>query len=225
MMKEMKFAAIFLIILFFSLKAEINAQIRYNPGEVQVWKNGTVVLVSGDTVSGAITYHCREDVVEVTKDDTSISTFSPVNVEYFTVINDYTGRQQLFRTFYWDQGRSNTDFKKPSFFEQLNDGSYTLIIREEYIQKNKSAANDISPYGIEYDARTSVDGYFVNEIRPLYYILLPDGDIVPLKRVRKDLLDLCGKKSRLVKKYAKKNKLSFDKPNELTAIVNYYNTL
>lgn len=225
MRKEIKLAVNGLVVLLFCFNAELKAQIRYIPAEVQVWSYGSVVLESGDTISGSITYHCKQDVVEVTKVDLSLSTFSPVNVKYFTVINDYTGEQQLFRTLYWDQGKESTDFKRPFFFEQLNEGNYTLIIREEYTQKNRGAANDASPYGREYDLRRSIDGYFVNEVRPLYYILLPDGDIIPLKHTRKDLLNLCGKKSRQVKRYAKQNKLSFEKRNELTAIVNFYNTL
>jgi hypothetical protein len=225
MRKKMKFAALSFVVLFQLFSTELNAQIKYNPGEVQVWKEGSVVLLSGDTIAGSIAYHCREDVVEITKEDLSISTFSAVNVDHFTVINDYTGKEQLFRTLYWDQGKENTDFKKPSFFEQLNEGNFTLIIREEYVQRNTGTASATGPYGKEYDIRSSTNGYFVNEVKPLYYILMPDGDIVKLKRTRKDFLDLCGKKSRQVKRYAQKNKLSFETPNELTAIVNFYNTL
>lgn len=225
MRKEMKLITSCLAVVYLSLQIELNAQSRYQSDDVRVWQNGLVVLTSGDSASGSIAYHFREEVVEVTNEDQSISTFSPVNVAYFVVMNEYTGEQQLFRTLYWDQGKDYTDFKKPTFFEQLNEGKFTLIIREAYTQKNAGTMSDTGPYGREYESRSTVNGYFVNEVRPLYYILLPDGEIQTLRRVKKDLLRLCGNKSRMVKKYARKNKLSYEKPRELKAIINYYNTL
>lgn len=225
MKKKIRIIAVCLFVLLFSVEKNLNAQDNTNAIDVLEWNSGFVILTTGDSISGAITYHCRGDVIEVTKEDNTINTFSPVNVSYFVVNNESTGEKQTFRTLYWDQGRVNSDFKKPTFFEQLNEGPLTLIMRETYIQRSTRLMSNSSPYGSKYAERTSTQGVFAEMVKPLYYILLPDGEIYTLKRVRKDLHRLIGSKSGQIKKFARKNKLSYEKPNELAAIINYYNSL
>ena len=56
-------------------------------------------------------------------------------------------------------------------------------------------------------------------------MLLPDGEIVTLQHVRRDLHKLFGNKSRKVKAYVKEHELDYDRPYKLIAIVNYFNSL
>lgn len=111
MKTKFKHVAVSLFVLLFSAQ-NLVAQNGYDAIDVQEWESGVVILITGDTVSGAIAYHCKEDVIEVLKEDKSISTFSPVNVSYFVVNNNAMGEQQTFKTLYWDQGKTNSDFKK-----------------------------------------------------------------------------------------------------------------
>ena len=65
----------------------------------------------------------------------------------------------------------------------------------------------------------------MEQAQEFYYILLPDGEIVTLHNVRKDLHKLFGDKSREVKDYVKAHSLDYDRPYKLIAIVNYFNSL
>ena len=190
--------------------------------DVQEWPKGKVVLVSGDTLYGALTYYRTPEIVKVHHQDGSISSVSPVNVEYFIAQEMPSGRSYTFKSLHWDLGKPYTDFKKPTFFEELNRGALTLIMRETYVKGNADRQNanlyrNVSSY---YGGNS-----FYEQVKELYYILLPNGEILPLKNVRKDLHTLFGEKSKDVKSYIKLNKLDYEKPHELIAIINYFNAL
>jgi len=209
--------------LFVCLLFACNAQaqgIFINENIVE-WSNGSVFLVTGDSVQGSIKYYYKEDVINVLEDDGSISSFSPVNVHYFVANNVVTGSRQVFRTIYWNQGLEQSDFKKPSFFEQLNQGDLTLIMRETYtpVSSNGLSSSSIVNY------RSTLKDNAVEGVQSFYYVLMPDGEVKSLRRVRRDLLRLLGDKADDVKKYAKKNDLSYDNTYELITIVEYYNSL
>lgn len=194
--------------------------------DVQQWPTGKVVLVSGDTIYGPLVFYRNEDVVNVQNPDGTVSAFSPVNVQYFVAQEQPSGRSFVFRTLEWDMGREYTDFKKPTFFEQLNQGALTLMMREAY----RSRTNSYYPNGV-YDRQNYHNPYYpmagqqVEVIKELYYVLLPDGNIVTLRHVQKDLHRLFGNKSKQVKAYAKAHHLEYERPHELVAIINYFNTL
>lgn len=185
----------------------------------QEWHHGKVVLATGDSLFGTVLYHPIQDVVQVALNDGAISSFSPVNVSHFVVRDKYNGRPQIFRSLFWNLGRMNTDFKKPVFFEQLNHGTISLIKRQAGVRKsdigsgNYVDANDPQWYDTSEDVKES------------YYALLPDGEIVALRNIKRDLLRLFGKKADTVKQFVRSNELDFNKPHELVTIVNYFNTL
>ncbi|PRY03993.1 hypothetical protein CLV24_13720 [Pontibacter ummariensis] len=192
--------------------------------DVQEWPAGKVVLASGDTVYGPLTFHRNQDIINVQNEDGSLSSFSPVNVQYFIAQEQPSGRPYVFRSLMWDRGRENSDFKRPTFFEQLNQGTLTLIMRESYVRRDASRNSGRNSY--YYDpSYYAMGSEWLDQVKELYYILLPDGEIITLRNIRRDLFDLFGDKARRVKKYARKHNLDYDKPHELVAIVNYFNSL
>lgn len=202
----------------------LNAFAQYRTEiDVQEWPAGKVVLTNGDTIYGPLTYHRTQEVVYVhNEEDGLISAFAPVNVQYFVAQEHPSNRPYTFRTLMWDLGRDYSDFKKPTFFEQLNQGPLTLVMRETYVRRD-----------VHYASRQAYNNpYFypmgnnhVDQIEELYYVLLPDGEVVTLRNVRKDLHKLFGDKSRQVKKFIKSRRLDYEKPHEMVAIVNYFNSL
>lgn len=187
--------------------------------DVQEWPTGKVVMVNGDTLYGALTYYRTPDIVNVHHQNGSMTSVSPVNVEYFVAQEMPSGRSFTFKTLHWDLGKPYSNFKKPTFFEILNQGALTLVKREAYSHKN----GNLSPaFPV---ANQNAGQWDPEQIRDVYYIVLPDGDIVGLKNPRKDLQTLFGSKYKDVKSYIKLNRLDYEKPHELVAIVNYFNTL
>lgn len=215
----------FLLLLFCLPPTEVHAQ--YRPSiDVQEWPSGKVVLVSGDTIYGPITFYRTEDIVSVLHEDGSKSLYAPVNVQYFVAQEEPSGRAYTFLSLMWNLGRDYTDFKKPTFFEQLNQGTLKLIMREEYLRKDMSVTSPMYASTHLYTSESYVPGSeWVEYIKPLYYIELPDGEIVTLRNVKRDLNRLFGNKSREVRKYINEKRLTYEKPHHLMAIVNYYNSL
>lgn len=194
------------------------AQAQVRPAiDVQEWPTGKVVMVNGDTLYGALTYYRTPDIVNVHHQDGSMTSVSPVNVEYFVAQEMPSGRSHTFKTLHWDLGKPYSNFKKPTFFEILNQGALTLVKREAYSHN----LGNMTPTFLEPNNKQ----WASEQIRDVYYILLPDGDIVGLKNPRKDLQALFGKKYKDVRSYIKLNRLDYEKPHELVAIVNYFNTL
>jgi hypothetical protein len=193
---------------------------------VQQWPTGKVVLTSGDTIYGPLAFYRSEDVVNVQNTDGTISAFSPVNVQYFVAQEQPSGRSYFFKTLMWDMGRDYTDFKKPTFFEQLNQGELTLMMRETYISRTNTNTNGFYGQRYYYDPYYYPMGYQPTQvIKELYYVLLPNGEVVTLRNVRKDLHRLFGDESRKVKKYVKEHHLDYERPHELVSIINYFNSL
>ncbi|MBD1396973.1 hypothetical protein H9Q13_07335 [Pontibacter sp. JH31] len=190
--------------------------------ETQEWHFGKVVLATGVSLSGQVVYHPAKEVVQVSSDDGAISSFSPVNVSYFVVNDIYTGKPQLFRSIFWNLGKQDTDFKKPVFFEQLNDGRLVLIKRQTGVVAKPTDNQIRDPYQEALYPHTRGTSESIQEA---YYALLPNGEIVPLRKKKRDLLQLFGEKSDQVKQFAKSNKLDYNNPNQLVTIVNYFNSL
>lgn len=211
-----------LILAMFPLIAQ--AQFR-TAIDVQEWPAGKIVTTTGDTIYGSISFHRVQEIINVQSEEGDLRSFSPVNVQYFVAQEQPSGRAYTFRSLMWDLGREYSTFKKPTFFEQLNQGPITLILRENYLH-DKTIRNGSNMMQNYYEPNYYAQNpQWLNRIEELYYVLLPNDEIVTLRNVRKDLHRLFGKQSKAVKEYVKAHRLSYEKPHQVVAIVNYYNSL
>ncbi|WP_187262933.1 hypothetical protein [Pontibacter beigongshangensis] len=201
-----------------------SAQNRLAP-DVQEWPVGEVVLVSGETLQGPITYYRTEDVVNVQQADGTLRALSPVSVNYFKVQESPDAYTRYFVTYDWNLDKAYSDFRKPTFFERMNKGPITLITRETYLHRDVSTRRLMRRDGSLNSYHNSDVPNYVQQVVPVYYIHFPDGEIRNLRNIRKDLNKIFGKKAGEVNKYVKKHRLSYDKLHGLIAIINYYNTL
>lgn len=216
---------LFAVVFMFSAACITQAQVRQEI-DIQEWPAGTVTLNTGEVLEGSVTYYREQDIISVLDETGKLHSLSPVNVEQFEVQNEYGSRNHIFKSIFWDQGKEFSDFKKPTFFEQLTDGNTTLLMRESYHKRNIDPNLVESSNGMVHDPMGyPIDVLFADQIKPLYYVLKPDGDVMQLQSVRKDFLKYCGKRAGNIKSFVRKQKLRFDQPMDFTAIVNYYNTL
>lgn len=211
----------FLLLLFIGL---LHFPARAQRVDIQEWPTGRVVLTSGDTLSGLLTYHRTEDIVRVTLKDGSIQAFAPVNVASFTVSD---GRfSQTFKPYMWNRGNDYSDYKAPAFFEQLNEGKYSLVKRETIVRRNINSGPMYAGYGRYYDPY----GYgnssrYIEQIQNLFYLHTPDDKIVELRKPKRDLEDLFGKKNKEMKAFISKNKLDYDNARDLVLIISHFNEI
>lgn len=222
MMKAVSQSIRFLIFLLsFSF---ISSVVKAQRVDIQEWPKGRLILTSGDTISGPLTYHRTEDIVRVTSPDGSIQAFAPVNVASFTVSD---GRfSQTFKPYMWNRGNDYSDYKAPSFFEQLNEGKYSLVKRETIVRRNMNSGPMYAGYGRYYDPY----GYgnmnrFVEQVQELFYLHTPDNNIIALRKPKRDLEDLFGKKNKEMKAFISANKLDYDNARDLVLIVSHYNKI
>ncbi|UOQ51468.1 hypothetical protein [Hymenobacter cellulosivorans] len=137
-----------------------------------------------------------------------------------------TSLVRVFRTYRWNHDKDYSDFKSPAFFEQLSSGPNILLRREALVERVMNNGPMYGGYGYGYGnpygvPRTS----YYREIKDAFYLGLPNGNVLPLRSPKKDLLAAFRQQAKQIEQYAKDNKLDFTDARELAFIVNYANSL
>lgn len=199
-LKNLQAAAVFIF-----LSGYANAQ--HWPFEL--WHEGRIVLVSGDTLKGKVKYDLMQDLVQFDFPNVRTEVFTPRKVLFFEIFDETVKR---YRNFFALPYHATTGYRTSLFFELMTEGNLTLLAREvlEYRTYN-------SPYYF---------GSFSREVLVYkYFFLQEDGSIVEFNGNKNDLLQLMGSKSERVEKYMKENRLKFEEKYDLARIVAYYNSL
>lgn len=222
MIKEI--AKLLLCILFIGTISLSSFTVQAQRVDIQEWSKGRVVLTSGDTLTGPVTYHRTEDIVRVTLNDGSIQAFAPVNVVSFAASD---GRfSQTFKPYMWNRDNDYSDYKAPAFFEQLNEGGYSLVKRETIVRRNVNSGPMYAGYGRYYDPyRYGNSSRYIDQVQDLFYLHTPDDKIISLRRPKRDLEDIFGKKNKEMKSFISANKLDYDNAHDLVLIVSHFNQI
>ncbi len=173
-----------------------------------LWHDGKVVLLEGDTLRGSIKYDLQQDVIQFNARQ-QITAFSARKLLFFEIFDNSVRR---YRQFFALPFSSISGYKAPVFFELLEEGKMTLLSRES----------------IEY--RTYNSPYYMGSYTRLvlvykYFFLDEKGNIKEFTGNKNDLLQLMNKKSEEVEKYIKANRLKYDDKYDFAKIVAYYNSL
>jgi len=192
-------------ILFFFLSFSVVAQ--QFPSDL--WHEGKIILLEGDTLKGNIKYDLQQDLVQYGVADQRTTAFSARKVLFFEIFDTSVRK---YRQFFALPFTTTSGYRAPVFFELLEEGKMTLLSRES----------------VEY--RTYSSPYYMGSYSRLvlvykYYFLDEKGNIAEFTGNKNDLLNLMNKKSEEVEKYIKANKLRFDDKYDFAKIVAYYNSL
>lgn len=202
----MSFKKTFILGVFCFLSAgSVKAQ---NNWPFELWHDGRIVLVSGDTLKGNVKYDLQQDLVQYDFSGTRTEVFTARKVLFFEIFDRTVNK---YRIFFALPFHATTAYKTTMFFELLEEGKLTLLAREALEQRTFS-----SPY--YFGSYTRV--VLVNK----YFFLEENGDIVEFSGNRNDLLNKMGRKSGDVEKYIKSNRLKFDEKYDLAQIIAYYNS-
>ena len=215
------------LILFVSFLFTLYLPAMAQRVDIQEWPKGRIVLTSGDTLHGPITYHRTEDIIRVSLPDGSIQAFAPVNVSSFTVTDERSRIWQTFKPYLWNRGNDYSDYKAPAFFELLTEGRYTLVKREILTTRSQNYGPMYAGYNRYYDPYGYGYGNMRQQtvVQDLFYINNPKGDIIALRNPKRDLDDLFGSKAREMKEFVKRNNLEYDNARDLARIVSHFNGL
>lgn len=180
---------------------------RHFPSEL--WHEGKVVLLQGDTLKGLVKYDFELNTLQYVVNDRTAEIYHARKVLFFEIFDESVHR---YRKFFVLPYNKESNYKAPFFFELLVEGKITLLSR------------DI----LEYKTQNSFYAYggFTRLVETSYYYLLKeDGSIEDFKGNKNDLIALMGNKGKSVEKYMKANKLHFEDKYDLARIVAYYNSL
>lgn len=180
---------------------------RHWPSEL--WHEGKIVLVEGDTLNGLVKYDFQQNLVQYTMNNRKAEIFTARKVLFFEIFDETVHK---YRKFFVLPYSNPSNYKAPVFFELLEEGKITLLSREMLEYKTYNNAF----YGGSYSRL--VQTYY-------YYLLKEDGEIEDFRGNKNDLLGMMGNKSRTVEKYIKTNRLNFDDKYDVARIVAYYNSL
>lgn len=175
----------------------------------ELWHDGKVVLLEGDTLKGLVKYDFQLNTVQFVVNDRKAEIYHARKVLYFEIFDETVHR---YRNFFVLPYRNASNYKAPVFFELLVEGRITLLSREFLEYRTYSSAF----YGGSYSRLVQTYDYF---------LLKEDGTIEDFKGNKNDLLALMGNKGKEVEKYVKANRLDFDEKYDIARIVAYYNSL
>jgi hypothetical protein len=175
----------------------------------ELWHDGKIVLIDGDTLKGMVKYDFQQNVVQYVTNNKQAEIYSARKVLFFEIFDETVHK---YRRFFVLPYTNASNYKAPVFFELLEEGKITLLSREllEYKTYNNSF------YGGSYSRL--VQTYY-------YYLLKDDGRIEDFRGNKNDLIDMMGNKGKDVEKYIKANRLDFDDKYDVAKIVAYYNSL
>lgn len=177
----------------------------------EVWHEGKVVLIEGDTLVGQVKYNLETDLVQFTRDRRTIKTFTARKLLFFEIFDSLSN---TYRQFYALPYSIRNNYKAPVIFEVHLQGTELSMLSREKIEHQVSNY----PYSMSGTYSRMVLVY-------TYYLLKPDGSISQVTSKKKDLIWIMNKKSGEMKKFIKANRIRPDRRADLIKAVAYYNSL
>jgi hypothetical protein len=175
----------------------------------ELWHDGKIVLLQGDTLRGLVKYDLNHDLVQFANGDKSADAFTSRKVLFFEIFDATVKR---YRRFYTLPYETTGAYKAPIFFELLAEGKLTLLAREFLEYKTVS-----SPYYMGSYSRVVLSHK--------YFLLKENGGIVEFDGTKNDLLHEMHDRNKEVEKLIKKEHLRFGEKEDMVRIVSYYNSL
>lgn len=194
---------LFAILTFFML----HAQAQQWPFEL--WHEGKIVLVTGDTLVGRVKYDLQQDLVQFDDQKNSVEAYTPRKVLLFEIFDATIAQYRLFFVLPY---AVTGNYKTPVFFELLAEGKMTLLARELLEYKT---FNSMYYYG----------SYTRLVLSYKFYLMEENGDIKEFTGKKNDLLALMGRKADEVDRYIKTNRLKIEDKIDFGKVVTYYNSL
>jgi hypothetical protein len=195
----------FRIAVFLLLSLQATAQ----QWPFELWHEGKIVLLEGDTLRGMLKYNLMKDLVEFSSHDTKPEVYTARKVVFFEIFDQ---TENKYRQFYALPFNASGEYKTPIFFELLADGKMTLLARE-YLETRTISTS--------YYA-----GAYTRVVLMYHYFFIDEkGEISQFTGTRHDLLNQMGNQADAVEKYIRSNRLDIDNKQDLSRVIVYYNSL
>ncbi len=182
---------------------------RYGEWPSQMWHEGRITLVDGDTLKGFIKYDFPQNLVQYIGSNKQAEVYTARKVLFFEIFDETVRRyRKVFALPY----RTTSNYRTPTFFELLEEGKMTLLSRDVLEYKTY---NSFYAYG----------GYTRLVETSSFYFLKADGSIEDFRGSKNDFVARMGNHRKAVEKYIRSNRLDFTEKYHAARIVAYYNSL
>ena len=178
-----------------------------------MWHEGKLITVDGDTLRGNVKYSLETDAVQL-EINKSVKTYSARKIIHFDIYDEYF---ESYRQFYALPYETSPNYKVPVLFEVLYEGPLTLLCREYITQEN------VPQYNTGYYNNNRV--YSTYRLSYKYFFVTEKGKMIPYYLKKKDILEIMQKKGPQIKQFIKTNNLKHDRRGDLVRITAYYNSL
>ncbi len=207
---------IFLVTLLYTIFYLPQAGAQDFPSEI--WHNGVVVLVEGDTLAGKIKYDFTNDLIQL--DQRGIfKTFAARKILFFKIRDELAKNDRIFYSLPY---KVHSNYEVPILFEVLYEGKLSLLSREEIVTENMQ----VSPTDYYYYPSIYPPMNYSRERLAYKFFFLEENGIIRYYMLKKsDLLSQFGAYSKQINQYMKKNRLKHDNLRDLVRITAYYNAL
>ena len=176
----------------------------------EVWHEGMIVLIQGDSLWGNIKYNQETDIVQFTRDNKTINTYTPRKLLFFEIFDEISS---AYRQFYSLPYQVKPNFETQILFEVLYEGPLTLLSRESI---QYQTTNNPYSFAGTYTRLILVYTYFFLDLK---------GNISKYSGKKSELYPIFKRKQAEIKNFVRENKLRHDRRKDLIQIVAYYNSL
>jgi len=177
----------------------------------ELWHEGKIVLVNGDTIKGNIKYDLDRDIVQI-HNKQGTEAYTAKKLLYFNFLGEIS---RQYRQFYALPFRITSEYKTPVFFEVLFEGKMTLLARE-FITIKTSSYGNVGILGNSYSRQV---------LAHRFYFLNDSGNIVRFQGNKRQLYQILKNRESEVKQFIKRNRLKYDDKSDMIHLTQYYNTL
>ncbi len=211
----------FVLLGMLCLSLEVFAQATF-PSEI--FHRGQVTLNDGTVYTGMVQYNLESDVILFKEPGAKgIATFT---ANQFKIVRINQQGIEQTRIFYSLPIRENSGYKRPKIFEALYQGETSLVGREYIIERAQ-------PISQGFARRSLFDPFYFPSERRLtrkylaYNLYLVDqvGGITLLGKSRGDVIRAFEGHQSELRKFIKQEKLRMNRIEDLTLLVQYYNSL
>ncbi len=176
----------------------------------EVWHEGRLVLLDGDTLRGQIKYDMESQSVQVSRDGQRIQAYSPRNILAFELYDEVI---QAYRIFYILPYRSQGGYEAPYIFELSYEGPYMSLLRSEDIELVVRSL----PY--MYSSTTR------EELVYTYYFLDTKGNIREFNGKKSDINRIFPDRAAEMRNFIRDQRLKLDRLDHLVRLCSYYNSI
>ena len=189
----------------------------------QIWHSGEIVLSNGEVISGKVKYNLETETVQLNADG-MLKAFGVNQVREFTINEIRNQKKRVFQVFlkYNEAG-----FKRPHFFETLEQGEVSLFARE-YVRyapadfKSRSNRSMRPPMDNHSRKLSKSKNQVKKELAHKLFILNKDGHMIPLGNSAQQVVSVLGQNQRLLRDFIDQEKLRMEDVNDVFRVVSYY---